>query len=89
MEQPVDKFSETGDEIGEPTAKAEWPSRPQRRLLRRIFNGRTVPISAGGQDFLTYKSALAYLLTLELIEREACYEDIKAQALSQKPSIAD
>lgn len=73
MDLPVDKS---------PKAVDEWPSRPQRRLLRRIYNGRTVPIIIGDTEFLTYKAALAHLLTLDLAEREACYEQMKAAAKS-------
>lgn len=55
-------------------------TRPQRRLLRRIYNGRTVPIMAGGQPFLTYKDASRYLESLQDEAREAAYLEMKAQA---------
>lgn len=84
MEQAVDKSPVDNS----PDAVEQWPSRPQRRLLRRIYNGRTVPLEANGHEFLTYKAALAYLLTLDLPEREACYEAMKAEALT-KPDRAD
>lgn len=80
MDKPVDKSLE----IKSDAAKEEWPSRPQRRFLRRIYNGRSVPIVADGREFLTYKAALAFLLTLDLAEREACYAAMKAQAQSQR-----
>jgi hypothetical protein len=53
-------------------------SRPQRRLLKRIYNGRTVPIMADEQPFLTYKEAARYLLTLESDARDAAYAQMKA-----------
>jgi hypothetical protein len=52
-------------------------SRPQRRLLRRVYNGRTVPIIADGKPFLTYKAARQYLLSLSPEAREAAYLDMK------------
>ncbi|MPT47928.1 MAG: hypothetical protein E2598_05815 [Sphingobium sp.] len=55
-------------------------SRPQRRLLRRVFNGRTVPVSAAGLLFLTYKEAARYLLSLTPDAREAAYREIKENA---------
>lgn len=54
--------------------------RPQRRLLRRLYNGRTVPVIADGRPFLTYKSASAYLLSLPPEAREAAYAQMKSQA---------
>ncbi|WP_232493048.1 hypothetical protein [Novosphingobium kaempferiae] len=55
-------------------------SRPQRRLLRRIYNGRTEPIVVEGLAFLTYKEASRYLLTLTEEAREAAYQEMKRQA---------
>ena len=55
-------------------------TRPQRRLLRRLYNGRTVPIVADGRDFLTYKDASRYLLSLLPEGREAAYAQMKDQA---------
>jgi hypothetical protein len=55
-------------------------SRPQRRLLKRIYNGRTTPIVADGRPFLTYKDAASYLLALPVDERDAVYEEMKAFA---------
>ena len=57
-------------------------SRPQRRLLRRIFNGRTVPISADGRPFLTYKDASLYLQSLAPEARDAAYAELKSGALA-------
>lgn len=54
-------------------------SRPQRRLLRRIYNGRTVPIVADGREFLTFKDASRYLQTLEPEARDAVYAEMKLQ----------
>lgn len=58
--------------------------RTQRRLLRRIYNGRTVPIIADGQAFLTYKEALKHLEALEANARDAAYEEMKASAKNGK-----
>jgi hypothetical protein len=55
-------------------------TRPQRRLLRRIFNGRTVPLLADGQSFLTFKEASRYLEGLGPEARDAAYAALKAQA---------
>ena len=54
--------------------------RPQRRLLRRIYNGRTVPIMVDGKPFLTFREASRYLLALVPEEREAAYQQMRAQA---------
>jgi hypothetical protein len=56
--------------------------RTERRLLRRIYNGRTVPIVVEGSPFLTYKEAARYLLALAPPDRERAYAEMKAQALS-------
>ena len=53
--------------------------RPQRRLLRRIFNGRTVPIVADGRPFLTYKEASRYLRSLAPEARDAVYREMKSE----------
>ncbi len=54
-------------------------SRPQRRLLRRLFNGRTVAIVADEREFMTFQAAKAYLLGLEPERREAVYQEMKTQ----------
>lgn len=54
--------------------------RAERRLLRRIFNGRTVPVIADGRPFLTYKDASRYLLSLTPAGRELAYAQIKEGA---------
>lgn len=54
--------------------------RPERRFLRRIFNGRTVPICADGRPFLTYKEASRYLLSLAPEAREQAYLQMKSAA---------
>ncbi len=59
-------------------------NRTQKRLLRRVYNGRTVPIIVDGQPFLTYKAALGYLQTLSLAEQDAAYEAMKAFATTAK-----
>jgi hypothetical protein len=55
-------------------------SRAQRRSLRRLYNGRTVPITADGRDFLTYQDAKQYLLSLTQEARDTAYADMRAQA---------
>lgn len=55
-------------------------SRPQKRLLKRLYNGRTVPVMADDRPFLAYKEALRYLLSLPIDAREAAYAQMKAQA---------
>ncbi|KMS56099.1 hypothetical protein V474_13990 [Novosphingobium barchaimii LL02] len=54
-------------------------SRPQRRLLRRIFNGRTVPIMADGRPFLKYKDASQYLQSLAPEARDSAYAQMKSE----------
>jgi hypothetical protein len=70
------------------TESASPVGRTQRRLLRRIYNGRTVPIVADGKDFLTYKAALKYLEALEADARETVYEAMKASAKNGKGGTA-
>ncbi|MGF7154451.1 hypothetical protein [Novosphingobium gossypii] len=55
-------------------------SRPQRRLLRRIYNGRTEPVVIDGRPFLTFREASRYLLTLPDDARDAAYLEMKRQA---------
>jgi hypothetical protein len=54
--------------------------RAQRRLLRRIYNGRTVPIIANGRPFLTYREASAYLLSLAPDAREQACAQMRSGA---------
>lgn len=56
-------------------------SRPQRRALRRIFNGRSVPVMADGRPFLTFKEASQYLQSLALPARDAAYSEMKQNAI--------
>jgi hypothetical protein len=49
-------------------------------LLRRIFNGRTIPIIVDGRPFLTYQAASRYLLSLTHDEREKAYLEMKSGA---------
>ncbi|BBE34136.1 hypothetical protein [Sphingosinicella microcystinivorans] len=55
-------------------------SRPQRRFLRRIFNGRITPIAAAGRSFLTYKEAARHLQSLAIEAREEAYREIRENA---------
>jgi len=52
--------------------------RSQRRMLRRVFNGRTVPIIVDGRPFLTYKEASQYLLSLTPGARENAYSEMRS-----------
>lgn len=55
-------------------------NRTQRRFLRRIYNGRSVPIMADGCPFLTYKEASQYLQSLPPEARDAAYAQMREQA---------
>jgi hypothetical protein len=55
-------------------------SRAQRRLLKRIYNGRAVPVIVDGRPFLTYRDAASYLLSLPVDARNAAYAEMKSQA---------
>jgi hypothetical protein len=55
-------------------------NRTQRRFLRRIYNGRSVPIVADGRPFLTYKEASRYLQSLPHEARKAAYAQMREQA---------
>ncbi len=55
-------------------------SRAKRRALRRIYNGRTVPIVVGGREFLTFRQAKAFLAGLPAPERDAACAEMIAQA---------
>lgn len=61
-------------------------TRAQNRLLRRLYNGRTVPIIADGKSFLTYREACAYLRSLPEQARDAAYAEMKSQAKSPRRS---
>lgn len=55
-------------------------SRAQNRLLRRIYNGRSVPIVVEGRPFLTYRDASQFLQSLPSQARDAAYAEMKVQA---------
>lgn len=55
-------------------------SRPQKRLLKRLYNGRTIPILVDDRSFLTYRDATRYLLSLALDARDAAYAAMKAHS---------
>lgn len=57
-------------------------TRPQRRHLRRIFNGRTVPIIADGRSFLTYKEVSRHLQSLSPEARDAAYAELKRNGVA-------
>ncbi|MBB6124037.1 hypothetical protein [Sphingobium subterraneum] len=60
-------------------------SRAQSRSLRRIYNGRSVPILADGKTFLTYKDARHYLLSLPREARDAAYAEMRNQGGIDQP----
>lgn len=62
-------------------------TRAQKRYLRRIFNGRTVPIVVAGTALITYKDACRFLLSLEPAPREAVYQAMKEQVKSASPAV--
>ena len=55
-------------------------TRAQKRLLRRIYNGRSIPLVTDGKAFLTCKEASRYLLSLAPEARAAAYDSMKEQA---------
>jgi ribosomal protein L4 len=55
-------------------------SRAPRRALRRIYNGRTVPIVIEGRSFLTFREARDWLHALPAAERDAACAAMLAQA---------
>lgn len=59
-------------------------SRPQKRLLKRLYNGRTVPVVVADHSFLTYREAVRYLLSLDPEARDAAYAAMKAQSRDQR-----
>lgn len=78
MTEPEDTPTETNA-----PEDADALTRPQRRLLRRLFNGRTQPLVTSGGAFMTFREASRFLLTLEPTEREAAYLEMKAGAASR------
>lgn len=57
-------------------------TRAQNRFLRRIYNGRSVPIVVDGRPFLTFREASHHLRSLADQARDAAYAEMKAQAKS-------
>lgn len=55
-------------------------TRAQNRLLRRIYNGRSVPIVVEGRPFLTFRDARQYLRSLPPEACQAAYAEMKVQA---------
>ena len=51
-----------------------------------MFNGRTAPIIADGNPFLTYKEASRYLLSLAPEAREQAYAQMKSGAVENAGS---
>ena len=54
-------------------------TRPQKRFLKRLYNGRTIPVIVERKPFLTYRDATRFLLALPPDAREAAYAVMKAQ----------
>lgn len=55
-------------------------TRTQTRFLRRIYNGRSIPIMVDDTPFLTYRDACQYLRSLTPEARDAAYAAMKGQA---------
>ena len=55
-------------------------TRAQRRLLRRIYNARSVPIVVNHTPLLTFKEANRYVLSLATEARDAACAERKTQA---------
>lgn len=64
-------------------------TRAQNRFLRRIYNGRSIPILADGRPFLTYREASQYLRSLAPQARDAAYAQMKDQARSPRDPAED
>ncbi|WP_420143492.1 hypothetical protein [Sphingobium sp.] len=86
-ELPAETTAETAAELtvetsGEAAAETTEAfinlSRPQKRLLKRLYNARTVPVIVDERPFLTYKDACRYLLSLGGDARDAAYAQMKA-----------
>ncbi|MEA3387941.1 hypothetical protein [Sphingobium sp. CCH11-B1] len=60
-------------------AEPDELTRPQKRFLKRLYNGRTVPVLVDQRPFLTYRDATCFLLALPPDAREAAYTAMKAQ----------
>ncbi|WP_311269847.1 hypothetical protein [Sphingobium sp. WCS2017Hpa-17] len=77
MTEPTeDTAIDTPEEVA-----AEQPGdlgRPQKRLLKRLYNARTVPVMVNDRPFLTYREAMRYLLSLNEEARESAYAQMKA-----------
>lgn len=67
----------------------EGLTRAQIRLLRRIYNGRTLPVIVGGRPFLTYKQAIQYLRALSPEDYASAYAVMKDQAKSARHAAAE
>lgn len=80
MTDEDDTAPDTGPDAGPDTASDTGLTRPQRRLLRRLYNGRTEPIRVDGKEFLTFRDASRHLLALADDAREAAYLEMKRQA---------
>lgn len=64
-------------------------TRAQNRFLRRIYNGRSIPIVVDGRGFLSYKAASQYLRALAPEAREAAYAEMKDQAKAPRNGAGD
>ena len=61
--------------------------RAQRRLLRRVYNGRSTPIVIEGTPLRTYREASRYLLSLAPDARESAFAEMRRLG-AERPSIA-
>jgi hypothetical protein len=72
------------DEPDAAVAAGDDLARAQKRLLKRLYNGRTIPVVVEGRAFLTYRDATRYLLSLGPVAREAAYLAMKAQGRGER-----
>ncbi len=64
-------------------------TRTQTRFLRRIYNGRAIPIVVNDLPFLTYRDASQYLRSLTPEARDTAYAEIKVQAKLPRRAIEE
>lgn len=75
---------ESGPEKNGTEENGRQLTRTQTRLMRRMFNGRSIPVIADDRALLTFKEASRYLCSLAPEARDAAYAEIKHQAKSPR-----
>lgn len=63
--------------------------RTERRYLRRVFNGRTVPLKVGDHAFLTFKEASRHLMGLDDEARDVAYREMRSQAEAEAKATSE